>query len=219
MRLVFLGPPGVGKGTHATIIADEMGVSYYSTGDIFRDILKEKSSLSEELEEYVNVGDLVPDEIVFEIVREILSREVNERGWVLDGYPRNKNQAELLDDFLRDRGEKLDYAVYLYADPEVLVNRLTNRRVCPHCKAIYNLINSPPEREGVCDVCGEKLIQREDDQIDVIKKRIDIFEKEVGSLKEYYESTGALLPISGEGELKEVANRIENELKKEEGRE
>jgi len=213
MKLVFLGPPGVGKGTHADLIVNDLGIPRYSTGDIFREILKDSSPLSEKLENYVNSGALVPDEIVFETVEGVLSNGRNENGWLLDGYPRNKNQAELLDDFLRSRDEKLDCAIYLYASVEVLVNRLTNRRVCPNCKAIYNLVNSPPEKEGVCDKCGEILMRREDDNGETIKRRISIFRKEFKTLEEYYENAGILLKILAEGNLEDITDRIREGLK------
>ncbi len=213
MKLVFLGPPGVGKGTHADLLAKNLKITHFSTGDIFREILKESSPLSEKLEKYVNSGKLVPDEIVFETVKEVLSNEDSENGWLLDGYPRNKNQAELLDGFLISRGEELDYAVYLYASTEVLINRLTNRRVCSDCGAIYNLVNNPPKKEGVCDKCGGVLIQREDDKSETIKKRILIFEEEFESLKEYYDNAGILVKISAEGNLERIADRIKEGLK------
>ena len=213
MRLVFLGPPGVGKGTHADILAKDLEIKHYSTGDIFRQILKESSALSKKLDKYVNSGELVPDEMVFETVKEVLSNESGENGWLLDGYPRNINQAELLDRFLESRGEELDFAVYLYASPEVLIKRLTNRRVCSQCNAIYNLVNNPPKKEGVCDKCGGALIQREDDKEDTIKKRISIFKKEFQPLEEYYENEGILLKVSAEGNLKDIADRIKEGLK------
>jgi len=213
MKLVFLGPPGVGKGTHADIIVNDLGIPRYSTGDIFREILKDSSPLGEKLENYVNSGALVPDEIVFETVEGVLSNGRNRNGWLLDGYPRNKNQAELLDDFLKRKDEKLDCAIYLYAPVEVLVNRLTNRRVCPNCKAIYNLVNSPPEKEGVCDKCGEVLMRREDDNSETIKRRISIFQKDFKPLEEYYENAGILLKVSAEGDLEDITDRIREGLK------
>jgi adenylate kinase len=213
MRLVFLGPPGVGKGTHADLLAKNLEIIHYSTGDIFREILKESSELSGKLEKYVNSGRLVPDEIVFETVKEVLSHEASDKGWLLDGYPRNKHQAELLDDFLLGRNEELDYAVYLYAPPEVLIKRLTNRRVCPNCNAIYNLVNNAPKQDGVCNKCGTVLIQREDDKRETIERRISIFEREFQPLKEYYKNEGILLKISAEGNLEEISNRIKEGLK------
>jgi len=213
MRLVFLGPPGVGKGTHADLLAKNLKVKHYSTGDIFREILNESSPLSKKLEKYVNSGELVPDEIVFETVKKALSNGKSEKGWLLDGYPRNKNQAELLDTFLENRGEELDFAVYLYASPEVLIKRLTNRRVCSDCGAIYNLINNPSRIEGVCDRCGGAVIQREDDRIEIIKRRISIFEEEFRPLEEYYKSKDILLGVSAEGDLENIAGKIEKGLK------
>jgi adenylate kinase len=214
MRLVFLGPPGVGKGTQAELLASELEIPRYSTGDIFRDILKKSSELSKELEKYVNSGGLVPDEMVFKTVKEVLSNGRNKNGWLLDGYPRNRNQAEVLDDFLQSRGEELDYAVYLYASSRTLVNRLSGRRVCSTCGSIFNLTNNPPKREGFCDKCGGKLIQRKDDKEMTIKKRISIFEKEFKPLEEYYEDAGILLRVSAEGtSSEEIADRIKEGLK------
>jgi adenylate kinase len=213
MRLVFLGPPGVGKGTHAGLLARNLGIPRYSTGDIFRDILKSSSPLSEKLKKHVNGGELVPDEIVFETVKKVLSNGRNKNGWLLDGYPRNRNQAEVLDDFLKSRNEKIDYAVYLYASPVTLIERLSSRRVCSNCGAIFNLINHPPKKEGICDKCGGKLIQREDDKKETIKKRISIFEKEFKPLEKYYKDANILVKIFAEGELEEIAKRIKEGLK------
>jgi adenylate kinase len=214
MRLVFLGPPGVGKGTQAELLSRELGIPDYSTGDIFRDILKESSELSKELAKFVNSGGLVPDEIVFKTVKEVLSNGRNTNGWLLDGYPRNRNQAEVLDAFLKSKNEQLDYAVYLYASLQTLVSRLSGRRVCSKCSAIFNLTNNPPKREGFCDKCGGGLVQREDDKDETIKKRISIFEKEFEPLEKYYADAGILLRISAEGtSSKEVAKRIKEGLK------
>jgi adenylate kinase len=214
MRLVFLGPPGVGKGTQAELLANELGIQNYSTGDIFRDILKKSSELSKELAKYINSGGLVPDEMVFKTVKEVLSNGRNKNGWLLDGYPRNRNQAEVLDVFLKSKNEELDYAIYLYASTETLVSRLSGRRVCSTCGAIFNLVNNPPRREGFCDKCGGVLIQREDDKDETIKKRISIFEKEFKPLEKYYEDAGILLRVSAEGtSSEEIADRIKEGLK------
>jgi adenylate kinase len=212
MRLVFLGPPGVGKGTHADILANDLKIKHYSTGDIFREILKESSPLSEKLGKYVNSGELVPDEIVFETVQEVLSGGESENGWLLDGYPRNRKQAELLDSYLRSGGEELDWAVYLYAPDEVLIKRLTNRRVCSDCGAIYNLVNSPPKVDNICDKCGGNLVQREDDNIETIKRRISIFEKEFEPLEKYYKDKGILVKVLSEGDLENIAGRLKEGL-------
>ena len=212
MTLVFLGPPGVGKGTHADILAKDLKITHYSTGDIFREILKSSSPLGEKLDKYVNSGELVPDEIVFETVQEVLSNSESENGWLLDGYPRSKNQAQLLDDYLEANGKKLNRAAYFYAPNEVLIKRLTNRRVCPDCGAIYNLVNSPPEIDNICDKCGENLVQRGDDNRETIKRRISIFEKEFKPLKEYYENKGILVKVLAEGNLENIANNIKEGL-------
>ncbi|MEO0293723.1 MAG: nucleoside monophosphate kinase [candidate division WOR-3 bacterium] len=213
MRIVFLGPPGVGKGTHASLLAKDLGIPHYSTGDIFREILKSPSPLRDELRKYIVSGSLVPDNIVFETVKKVLSDSKNKEGWLLDGYPRNRNQAELLDNFLDSRGEELDYAIYLYASMETLITRLSNRRVCSECGAIFNIVNNPPKKDNICDRCGGALIQREDDKEETIKKRIAIFEKEFKPLKDYYKKREILIEVAAEGELSDIAGRIREGLR------
>lgn len=214
MRLVLLGPPGVGKGTQADLIAREFEIRHYSTGDIFREILKGSSLLSKKLAKYLDVGELVPDDIVFETVKETLSTyESSVNGWVLDGFPRNRNQAEMLDNLLNDNNHKLNFAIYLSADRDILVERLSNRIVCYNCGAIYNLRMNTTKTEDICEKCGGKLIQRKDDERETILKRIKIFENEFAPLCQYYIDRGIFLKIGGEGEEKDVSNRIKERLK------
>lgn len=214
MRLVLLGPPGVGKGTQADLIAHEFEIRHYSTGDIFREILKGSSLLSKKLAKYLDVGELVPDDIVFETVKETLSTyESSVNGWVLDGFPRNRNQAEMLDNLLNGNNHKLNFAIYLSADRDILVERLSNRIVCYNCGAIYNLRMNTTKTEDICEKCGGKLIQRKDDERETILKRIKIFENEFAPLRQYYIDRGIFLKISGEGEEKDVSNRIKEGLK------
>lgn len=214
MRLVLLGPPGVGKGTQADLIAREFEIRHYSTGDIFREILKGSSLLSKKLAKYLDVGELVPDDIVFETVKETLSTyESSVNGWVLDGFPRNRNQAEMLDNLLNDNNHKLNFAIYLSADRDILVERLSNRIVCYNCGAIYNLRMNTTKTEDICEKCGGKLIQRKDDERETILKRIKIFENEFAPLRQYYIDRGIFLKIGGEGEEKDVSNRIKERLK------
>lgn len=210
MKVVFLGPPGAGKGTQAKKLSEKCGIPHHSTGDIFRDILKESSPLSRELAGYVNEGELVPDEIVFKTVKKTL--DSNRDGWVLDGYPRNRNQAKMLDNFLNGRDENLTDAVYLEVPREVIINRLSNRRVCSECGEIYNLSQNPPENEGVCDKCGGELVQREDDKPKTVRKRLKIFSSKIKPLKEYYREKGVLEKINGDGDVGEVFERIKEEL-------
>ncbi len=213
MRLVLLGPPGVGKGTQANLIANEFNIKHYSTGDIFREILNESSKLSRKLVKYVNTGELVPDEIVIQTIKKVLSSDgINRKGWILDGFPRNLIQAEMLDDLLLEENKKLNFAVYLYADKNILIDRLSKRRVCSVCGIIYSLQTNPPKENGICDKCGGKLIQRKDDKKETILKRILIFEDEFNPIREYYINEGILIEVNGKGEVKDVFNQIIEEL-------
>ncbi len=213
MRLVLLGPPGVGKGTQANLIANEFNIKHYSTGDIFREILNESSKLSRKLVKYVNTGELVPDEIVIQTIKKVLSNDgINRKGWILDGFPRNLIQAEMLDDLLLEENKKLNFAVYLYADKNILIDRLSKRRVCSVCGIIYSLQTNPPKENGICDKCGGKLIQRKDDKKETILKRILIFEDEFNPIREYYINEGILIEVNGKGEVKDVFNQIIEEL-------
>jgi len=214
MRLVLLGPPGVGKGTQADLIANEFDIKHYSTGDIFREILNESSELSRRLEKYVNTGELVPDEIVIQTIEKALwSDGINRKGWILDGFPRNLVQAKMLDDLLLDENKKLNFAVYLYADKNILVDRLSKRRVCSICGTVYSLETNPPEKKGICDKCGGKLVERKDDKKETILKRILIFEDEFNPIREYYINEGILIEVNGAGKVKDVFNQIIEELK------
>jgi adenylate kinase len=214
MRLVLLGPPGVGKGTQADLIAKEFKIKHYSTGDIFREILNGSSKLSRKLEKYVNTGELVPDEIVIQTIKKVLWRDgINRKGWILDGFPRNLIQAEMLDDLLSEENKKLNFAVYLYADKNILIDRLSKRRVCSVCGIIYSLQTNPPKRNGICDKCGGKLIQRKDDKKETILKRILIFEDEFNPIREYYINKGILIEVNGEGKVKDVFNQTIEKLK------
>lgn len=213
MRLVLLGPPGVGKGTQANLIANEFNIIHYSTGDIFREILNESSELSRKLVKYVNTGELVPDEIVIQTIKKVLSSDgINRKGWILDGFPRNLIQAEMLDDLLLEENKKLNFAVYLYADKNILIDRLSKRRVCSVCGIIYSLQTNPPKENGICDKCGGKLIQRKDDKKETILKRILIFEDEFNPIREYYINEGILIEVNGKGKVKDVFNQIIEEL-------
>lgn len=211
MKIVLIGPPGVGKGTQAILIAEEFGMEHFSTGDIFREILKGSSELSLKLERYVNKGELVPDDIVFETVKETISKDES-TGWVLDGYPRNKDQAELLDSFLKSENGSLDYAICLKSNKDVLIERLSSRRVCSNCGAIYNLQMNPPKEKNTCDECGETLIQRKDDVRETVEKRILIFLREFTPLYKYYCDQGIIREVNSDDSVGEVFGRVKDIL-------
>jgi len=214
MRLVLLGPPGVGKGTQADLIAHEFDILHYSTGDIFREILKGSSELSGKLAKYIDKGELVPDDIVSETIRRTLSNDgTKSKGWVLDGFPRNLVQAKMLDDLLCNVNQKLDFAIYLRAHRDILVDRLASRRVCSKCGIIYSLQINPPKENSICDECGGELIQRKDDERDTILKRILIFENEFAPIRHYYKDEEILIEVNGIGNVNDVFNHILENLK------
>lgn len=188
MNLIILGPPGGGKGTYASRISEEYNIPHIATGDILRREVNEKSELGKKVEDYLDRGALVPDEIVNEIVKKRISEPDCHEGFVLDGYPRTLAQANALDEVT-----EIDLVVNLKVSEEVIIDRLTNRRVCRNCGEIYNLKSMPPEKEGVCDKCGGELYQREDDRPEVIKKR----------LREYGERTQPVIDFYREKELVE----------------
>ena len=208
MRIVMLGPPGSGKGTHAVIIARDLGIPVIASGEIFREIMRGDDPLAKKIRKYVLRGDLVPDEIAIKIVMDRLEVQDCERGFVLDGFPRNLRQAEALTEWLSRRGLNLDLVIYLKVDREELIRRLSLRRTCERCGAVYHLIFNPPKKDEICDFCGGHLYQREDDKEEVVKKRIEVFERESSPLIDYYAKKGILREIDGTGTIEDVQERI-----------
>ncbi|MCX7846165.1 MAG: adenylate kinase [Dictyoglomaceae bacterium] len=203
--LIFFGPPGAGKGTHAKEISEILNIPHISTGDIFREAVKNETPLGKKVKEYLDAGKLVPDELVWEVVKERITKEDCSDGFILDGYPRTIPQAELLKKFLMNTEVKV---VYLKVSDELVIKRLTARRVCRNCGAIYNLISMPPKEDNKCDSCGGELYQRSDDSEEVIRKRLDAYYKESQVLLEYYKKEGILYEIDGEKDKKVVTQEI-----------
>jgi len=160
LRLIFIGPPGIGKGTYATAVSERYGIPHISTGDIFREEVKRGSELGRKVKKYLEAGELVPDEIVIEVVRERLKKEDCRKGFILDGYPRTLRQAEEL-----DKMTSIDLVLNFHAPDEVIIERLSGRRICVKCGAIYHVKFMPPKKPGICDKCGGKIIQRKDDTL------------------------------------------------------
>lgn len=185
MNLIMFGPPGGGKGTYSSRISDEHEIPHVATGDIFRREVDKGSDLGKKVKEYLDRGDLVPDEVVIEVVEKRLSESDCQDGFVLDGYPRTLNQAEALDEIV-----DIDLVINLDVSEDVIINRLSNRRICSDCGEIYNLESIPPEEEGVCDECGGELYQREDDKPEVIKNRLEEYEERTRPLIGYYQDKG-----------------------------
>ena len=208
MNLILLGPPGAGKGTQAAKIIEKYNIPHISTGDIFRENIKNGTELGKKAQEYMNKGQLVPDELVVEIATDRLTKDDCKDGFLLDGFPRTVFQAEELDKFLAARGSKIDHVLDIEVGREELMIRLTGRRVCSKCGASFPVVNIPPKQEGICDVCGAELIQRKDDNEETAANRIEVYNKETKPLIDYYEKAGCIAHIDGTTGLENVFNTI-----------
>lgn len=212
MRAVLLGPPGAGKGTQAVRLVDKYHVPQISTGDIFRKNIKEGTELGRKAQEYMNSGQLVPDELVIDLVKDRLQQDDCKNGYLLDGFPRTIFQAEELDKFLAEQGQKLDAVINFEVGYDTLIERLTGRRVCKSCGAGYHIKNMPPKKDGVCDKCGGELEQRKDDTKETAVNRISVYEESTAPLIDYYRKTGALRNFNGETDPDELLKEIASEL-------
>lgn len=208
LRAVLLGPPGAGKGTQAVRLVEKYEIPHISTGDIFRKSIKEGTELGKKAQEYMNAGALVPDELVVDLVKDRLQQDDCKNGFLLDGFPRTIFQAEKLDEFLSESNLKMDIVINLKVEKEALIKRLTGRRVCKDCGASYHIVNIPPKKEGVCDICGGELIQRKDDNIETVENRINVYEEQTAPLIGYYKEAGSLVDFDGEASLDEVFDAI-----------
>lgn len=195
MNIVVLGPPGAGKGTHGSRISDRFNVPQITTGDIIRDEISRETGVGKKAKEYVESGKLVPDEIVIEIMRKRLAQEDCEDGFVLDGFPRTIDQAEALDEIT-----EIDTVINLGVPEDVLIKRLSSRRICRDCGEVYNLVSMRPEKPGICDECGGELYQREDDRPEVIKKRLVEYEEQTMPLLNYYREKSKVEDVTIEKE-------------------
>lgn len=194
MIIIMLGAPGTGKGTVAGILQEKKGFKQISTGDIFRKNIKEQTELGKIADSYISKGNLVPDDITVELVKSVLDNEDIEKGIILDGFPRTINQAEELDKYLKSKDNKVDLVVNLTTPEKEIIERIVNRRVCSNqeCKTVYNLVLNPPKVPDICDKCGSKLIQRDDDNEETVKARFENYTKQTSSLIEYYDKKGVL---------------------------
>lgn len=208
MRVVLLGPPGAGKGTQAARLAASWGVPHVSTGDAFRQAVAEGTALGKLAQEYMQRGELVPDEVVNGVVAARLARDDCAPGFVLDGYPRTLPQAEALEGMLEERGLRLDAVVDLTVSEEELVRRAAGRRVCSRCGANYHLEFRPPRHAGRCDLCGGELVQREDDRPETVSRRLAVYRRQTAPLVEFYRARGLLVEVDGGGTVEEVTLAI-----------
>ena len=204
LRTILLGPPGAGKGTQAAKIVEKYGIPHISTGDIFRENIKKGTELGKKAQEYMNRGELVPDDLVIEIATTRLLEDDCKNGFLLDGFPRTVYQAEKLDEFLQSHDSKIDNVIDIAVGKDELIERLTGRRVCKSCGASFHVVNIPPKQEGICDYCGGELIQRADDNLETVTNRIDVYEAQTMPLIDYYEKAGNLVHIDGSTGLENV---------------
>ncbi|MDO4395501.1 MAG: adenylate kinase [Clostridia bacterium] len=197
LRTVLLGPPGAGKGTQAVRIVEKYNVPHISTGDIFRENIKNGTELGKKAQEYMNKGELVPDDLVIEIATTRLLADDCKEGFLLDGFPRTVYQAEKLDEFLKEHGMELDVVIDIEVEKEELITRLTGRRVCKACGASYHVVNIPPKKEGICDSCGGELFQRADDTVETVNNRIEVYNEQTMPLVDYYKNADKLAVVDG----------------------
>ena len=208
MHLILLGPPGAGKGTQAQKVAERYAIPQISTGDILRSAVKEGTALGRKAAFFMDAGQLVPDDLMLDLVRQRLGRDDCSAGFILDGFPRSLPQAEGLEGVLTDLGKAIDGVLSVKVAPELLVKRLTARRVCADCGQGYNLQTQPPLKEGVCDVCGGPLIQRSDDVEETIRNRLKVYENQTAPLEQFYRGKAFLHIIDGVGTIEEVFERL-----------
>lgn len=208
MRIILLGPPGAGKGTQSKRLAEELILPHISTGDLLRQNVKEGSALGRQAKDYMNKGLLVPDELVAQMVLKRLDNPDVNKGFILDGYPRNLNQAKTLDSMLAQKKMDIDLVVYLATSDEVIIQRLTGRQVCSSCGVNYHVKNMPPKKVGICDICKGKLFQRSDDNEQTVRKRIEVYKNEVSMLIEYYRLLGKLHELSADEDAQIVLSKI-----------
>ena len=197
MKLVLLGPPGAGKGTHAKRLVDKYQLPHISTGDIFRANISQGTELGKKAKAYMDAGGLVPDELTVDLVMDRLSQADCEKGYILDGFPRTTNQAECLTRALAARGEEIDYAINLIVEDGLILDRMSGRRVCKQCGASYHIVNIPTKKEGVCDRCGGEVVQRADDKPETVAKRLAVYHEQTEPIVAYYRSLGKEAPIDG----------------------
>ena len=208
MRVIFLGPPGVGKGTQADFIAQKYKIPKLSTGDLLRESVANETPLGKEAKGYMTRGELVPDAVVVGLVEEKLTSPECQKGFLLDGFPRTVAQADQLSSYLASTGKGLDRVVYFSLSEDEIIRRISGRRSCPECKAVYHLESVPPKQAGICDACGKSLIQRNDDKPETVESRLAVYQEQTAPLVEYYKSRNILGELDGAGLVSAVQERL-----------
>ena len=204
MKIIMLGAPGAGKGTQAKMIAEKYSIPHISTGDIFRANIKNGTELGKKAKTFIDAGQLVPDELVVDLVIDRFKEDDCKNGYVLDGFPRTIPQAEALDKALAALGDKVDYAIDVNVPDENIVNRMGGRRACVGCGATYHLVYAPTKTEGICDVCGKELILRDDDKPETVQKRLTVYHEQTQPLIDYYKKQSILKTVDGTQPMEKV---------------
>ena len=208
-NLILIGPPGVGKGTQAALLTNRLGLVHLASGDVFRSEIAAGTALGAEAQAYIDKGQLVPDDLTIAMMEaRFTTDQAKTSGFVLDGFPRTVAQAEALDRKLGELGVEIARVVSLEAPDEVVVTRLSGRRLCPNCGEIYHLITRPPSKEGVCDKCGSQLVARTDDNEETVRQRLAVFHERTMPVLSYYTGTGKLFRVSGDGSAEQVYARV-----------
>jgi adenylate kinase len=216
MRIVLVGPPGAGKGTQAVRLAEKLAIPHISTGDLFRANISRQTELGKLAKSYMDAGNLVPDEVTIAMAKDRMEQPDAERGFLLDGFPRNVSQAEALDELLRTESITLDAVLDLEVPEDEVVKRIAGRRICRNESShVFHVTYSPPKKEGVCDVCGGELYQRDDDSEDTVRKRLEVYHTQTEPIIDYYKAQGLVVTISSLGPVDEITQRALEVLKRE----
>lgn len=208
MKIVMLGAPGAGKGTQAALICEKYGIPRISTGDIFRANIKNGTELGKEAKQYIDAGELVPDSLTIRLLLDRVSNDDCKNGYVLDGFPRTIPQADVLTEALAKNGDKVDYAINVDVPDDHIVERMDGRRSCPKCGASYHIKFIRPKKDGICDVCGSELVQREDDKPATVRERLKVYHDQTQPLIRYYEKAGVLNTVDGTKDRDDVFKDI-----------
>ena len=214
MVIIMLGAPGTGKGTVAGILTEKLGWPQVSTGDIFRKHIKEGTELGKLADTYISKGNLVPDDVTIQLIENRLKEDDVQQGIILDGFPRTIKQAEELDKILAKQGKKVDLVINLTTPKEEIIERIVNRRVWsnPECKTIYNIVLNPPKQEGICDKCGQKIVQRKDDNVETVEARLEGYFKQTSPLVEYYKKQGNLYDAMVSKQINKMGKDVAEEI-------
>ncbi len=207
-RIVLLGPPGAGKGTHAKILSERYEIPHISTGDLLRSQIQDGTSLGKSAKSFIDSGKLVPDDLVVDMVKDRLFKPDTAKGFILDGFPRTVEQAKALDEMLAKRKTPINLVLEFNTSEKVIIDRLSGRRTCSNCNANYHIHNIPPKRDGICDVCGKPLVQRKDDQPETIQNRLKVYEDQTAPLIEFYKNRKVLRVVNGNLEVEPLQEEL-----------